>query len=298
MPDEAYAHTNSLRLHYVEWPQAGAPTAIFLHATGFLGRLWQPIAQELARDWRVLALDQRGHGDSDKPGLSSAEGPPGAYAWPNFVHDLIAFLDGLNLASVLAVGHSLGGAAITYAASLRPDLIGRAVLIEPIVFSPEVRAGGGDDYHARLIESSRRRRILWPSREELYRSYRDRSPFDTWQDDVLRLYVEYGTFPQKDGQVELKCPGEIEAQVFEGQPTLDVFAVLPQVRCPTLILYGQRTEDHLADAAQAAAARIPDARLVSIPEASHFLPMERPDAVVQEVRKFLRETDSGPSPCP
>jgi len=140
--------------------------------------------------------------------------------------------------------------------------------------------------------------MRWPSREEMYRSYRDRPPFNTWRDDVLHLYVEYGTSLTVDGQAELKCPGEIEAQVFEGRPIPDTFAVLPQVRCPTLILYGQRTGGHLAAAARETAARIPGARLVALPEASHSLPMERPQAVVQEIRKFLGETNSGPSPRP
>lgn len=285
-PDDRYIRANGLNLHYLEWPKPAAPAAVLLHATGFLARLWQPIAQELAADYHVLALDQRGHGDSDKP--------PGSYPWLHFVDDLIAFLDALDLRSVLAIGHSMGGATIAHTAAIRPDLIGRAVLIEPVIFSPQVRATG-DDGSRRLAEGARKRRTLWPSREAMYRSYRERPPFDTWQDEAVRLYVEYGTTLQGDGQAQLKCPGEIEAQVFEGQPIPDTFAVLPQVRCPTLVLYGQHSEDHLAAAAREAAARIPGARLVAISEASHFLPMERPEAVVQEIRNFLREAGSGPA---
>jgi len=284
VPDDRYTQANGLKLHYLEWGRPDAAATVLLHATGFLARLWQPIAQELARDWRVLALDQRGHGDSDKPA--------GPYPWLHFVEDLIAFLESLNLHSVLAIGHSMGGATVAHTAALRPDLIGRAVLIEPIIFSPEAKAAGGDDERHRLAEGARRRRARWPSRDEMHRSYRERDPFSTWQDEILWLYAEHGTHQRQDGGVELKCPSEIEALVYEGQPTPDTFAVLPNVRCPTLIICGERTKSHLATAARQVAAHIPNGRLVGVPEASHFLPMERPHIVVQEIQRFLQETAS------
>ena len=273
------AEGRSLRLHYLRWGNSDKPPCVLLHATGFLARLWQPIAQELSHDFAVLAYDARGHGDSDKP--------PNGYGWDLLALDLIAFLEALGLRDVLAVGHSSGGAAIAYAATLRPHLIGRAVLIEPIIFPRQPEAAHRDP----LAAAARKRRLLWPSRQKLLHSYRSRPPFKSWRQDVLRLYVEHGTTLRQDGQAELKCSGEIEAQVYEGGYSVDISSALPQVRCPTLVLHGQHSDPMLVAAAQTVASRIPNASLAAIADATHFAPMERPEAVVAAIRAFLRKRE-------
>jgi pimeloyl-ACP methyl ester carboxylesterase len=295
-PQDGFVQANGLRLHYLNWDSQGPP-AVLLHASSFLARLWQPIAQELSHDFRVLACDARGHGDSEKPGLEGpalpagpgnpAEGPANAYGWDHFGQDLIAFLEVLGLRSVLAVGHSGGAAAIAHAAVQRPDLFDRIVLIEPIIAA---LIDGEEDQRNELVTAARRRRPVWPSRDELFHAYRARPPFDGWRQDILRLYADYGTSDRPDGQVELKCPREVEAQVYEGRTAIDVFAALPQVRCPALILHGQYTDAWLARAAQATAARIPNARLVVVAETTHMVPMERPEAIVAAMRDFLGES--------
>jgi pimeloyl-ACP methyl ester carboxylesterase len=118
-------------------------------------------------------------------------------------------------------------------------------------------------------------------------AYRGRPTFEHWREDVLRLYAEEGTFRREDGQIELKCPGEIEAQVFENSASLNIWDVLPRVDCPTLVMKGERTEGFLSMVATGAAARMPNARLVTVPNAGHLAPMERPEAVAAEILAFL-----------
>jgi lipase len=299
-PSEGFVETNSLsaegrslRLHYLEWGDAGPP-AVLLHATGFLARLWEPVAEGLSGRFHVYAYDARGHGDSDKPALSPVEGPAlspvegpdSAYTWDHFAADFRGFLDALELRRVLAIGHSMGGATAAHLAATEPEYVSATVLIEPII-APRVANDRGERRRHELISGAARRRMVWPSREALVRSYRKRPTFANWRDDVLHLYAEHGTFLRDDGRFELKCPGRIEARTFQNSLSLDTWGVLPGIRCPTLVLHGQHTEWYLALAARAVAEHIPGARLAVIAGAGHLVPMERPGTVLAEIMAFL-----------
>ena len=123
-PKDGFVEANGIRLHYLEWG-AGAPPVVLLHATGFLARLWEPIAVQMSTRFHVYALDARGHGDSDKPVLSGAEGPApaGGYGWEGLAADLMGFLDAVGLVGVPIVGHSSGAAGAIRLAARRaaPD---------------------------------------------------------------------------------------------------------------------------------------------------------------------------------
>jgi pimeloyl-ACP methyl ester carboxylesterase len=267
-------------LHYLVWRDAGAaaaPPLLMLHATGFLARLWQPVAVRLAPHFTVWAYDARGHGDSDKP--------PGDYHWARFVEDLAAFIGNFGLGPLPLVGHSAGGATAVYLAAQRPELVSRLVLIEPIImpgnFQPD------ESRRNEMAEGARRRRMVWPSRTALVDAYRTRPTFARWTDECLRLYAEHGAFVREDGMVQLKCPGEIEGAIFAQSGSLPIWDVLPEVRCPTLILKGEHTDEFLRTAAESAASRIPGAELGTIAGAGHLAPMEQPEAVAEAILGFV-----------
>ena len=91
-------------IHYLDWGGDGPPL-ILIHATGFLAALWRPIAEQLAGRFRVVAPDQRGHGDSDKP--------PDGYRFEAFATDLQRLIEALELEGPLAAGHSSGGLSLS-----------------------------------------------------------------------------------------------------------------------------------------------------------------------------------------
>lgn len=278
-PKDGFVEANGIRLHYVEWGGEGPP-AVLLHATGFLARLWEPIATELSARFHVYACDARGHGDSDKPA------PTGGYGWEGLAADLRGFLDALGLAGVPIIGHSSGAAGAARLAATRPEYVSAAVLIEPTVFPP-MPVEGSDERKEQLASGAAKRRTVWDSRTELVRAYRQRRTFAGWRDDVLQLYAEHGTFKREDGRVELKCPGEIEAELYRNSLSPDTWDLLPRVRCPTLVIRGENTEPLLARVAEGVARRIPGARLATIAGGSHFVPMEQPEAIAAEALAFL-----------
>ena len=294
-PKDGFVEANGIRLHYVEWGGEGPP-AVLLHATGFLARLWEPIATELSTRFHVYACDARGHGDSDKPvlspkatrlGESKVGGPAEGYSWEGLAADLMGFLDALGLLGVPIVGHSSGAAGAVRLAAQRPEYVAAAVLIEPTVFPP-MPVTGSDERKEQLASAAAKRRMVWDSREELMGAYRERRTFAGWREDVLRLYAEHGTFRREDGRIELKCPGEIEAELYRNSLSPDTWDLLPRVRCPTLVIRGENTEPLLARVAEGVARRIPGARLATIAGGSHFVPMEQPEAIAAEALAFLQ----------
>lgn len=278
-PESAFIETNGIRLHYLTWGEADAPPILLLHATGFLARTWQPIAQALATQCRIVAPDARGHGDSDKP----ASG----YHWQNIVDDLTGFLDRLGLRSTPVVGHSMGGGVAAFIAAGQPTYFSRLILIEPIIFPPDYFGERGDANP--MSDAARKRRMVWDSVEQIIESYGARPPFQRWRPEALRIYAEHGTFRREDGRVELKCPGGIEAQLFDHSSSLNTWDLLDRVAQPALVIRGALTESPVGALAQQVAERLPNARLLTIEDAGHMSPMERPDVIAREVLSFLAE---------
>ncbi len=292
---EGWVVVNGLRLHYLEWPGPG-PAVTLGHATGFLAWLWEPVARYLARRFHVYAYDARGHGDSDKP--------PQGYSWSALAADYAGLVEALGLGTVLPVAHSVSCAAALAFAARHPDRVQKLVFIEPSIFPlPTTRyegIGGVDAERYTLMAAhslervmevataARRRRSRWPSRDAMFASYSSRAPFNKWDAGVLRLYVDKGTYQVGDGEVELKCPPEIEAQVFEGYLEFEVWSLVPYVKAEALVLMGSETELIYSFAASELARRLGRAQLQVVKGASHFLPMEYPELVAQIVLDFLQ----------
>jgi pimeloyl-ACP methyl ester carboxylesterase len=286
-PDEGFAEANGIRLHYLLWRtategHASFPPLILLHATGFLGRLWQPVAETLATRFDVFALDMRGHGDSDKP-------PPDGdnYHWRNLVADLRGFCDALALRNVPIVGHSSGGAAAAYLAAMHPEYLSRVALFEPIIFPADFAPP--EDRRNDLADGARKRRMVWANADEMVEAYRSRPAFERWREDVLRLYAEHGTFRREDGQIELKCPGEVEAAFFDHSRSLDTWDRLPDIRCPGLLMWGELTPEPFPSLMAQIAERVPNISTKTIAQAGHLAPMERSDAVADAILSFTEE---------
>lgn len=265
----------AVSLHVTEWGGANSTDTIVLsHPTGFLGAVWKPLIARLRAlgvGSRILTCDQRGHGLSSKPDDD--------YAWERFVEDTIGLFHALDLRGVLAVGHSAGATTMAGVAAAEPGLVSRLVMIDPVLFHPKWAAAMEEAGENPMAARTRTRRMVWPSREALVASYRDREPYRTWTDEALRAYVDEGTFERPDGEVELLCPARIEAQVYSAAAAFDAFAVLQRVRAPLLLLRGEHSTTLDEGRTRLALEAAPHARLVTVAGTGHFLPMERPDEV-------------------
>ncbi|MCE2391774.1 MAG: alpha/beta hydrolase [Proteobacteria bacterium] len=216
-----------------DWGGPG-PVMLCAHANGFCGRLWEPLARELRGEFRVLAFDARGHGDSSSPP------EPDAYAWEELARDLTALVGALERERGIGpidcgVGNSFGGSLILSAAARLPGRFGCLVLVDPVVLhaSREAERSGRS---AEMVKRARQRRSLWRSREEVRHAYAARELFADWRPEALDLYVEHGLRERADGQFELKCRGDVEAEIFARGGAFDLFAEARLLRTPATLL--------------------------------------------------------------
>ncbi len=276
-PASSFVNVNGIRMHTLDWGGDGAPIVI-LHATGFLGRIYQPLAQALRAIGHVYSYDQRGHGDSSAP-------PDGDYSWAATMRDLEGFITAMGWSGVRAVGHSAGATAIGSLACECPDLISRAVLVEPVIFESATAPELG--WRSPFIERTLKRRRIFDSVEAMYLSFHNKPPYSTWQEDILRDYCQFGTRPTSDGKRELKCAPEVEAKFYETSRDFDGLALILRCTAPLLIMFGVRGDSLGAALSGKVAKQLKNGRVIDVAGAGHFMPMEMPSYVADQASAFL-----------
>src|SRR5262245_55938374 len=230
-----------LELALVDWGGAG-PLALLAHANGFCADVLGVIAERLRAHYRVIGWDARGHGDSEKPA------PPEPYGWSEFALDASAVVAGVlreegETRVALAVGHSFGGTCLLNAAAREPARFGRLALLDPGIVPPPADFPNADpmargpNYAA---EIARKRTHVFASRDALRARWREKGTFADWDPRAMELYLTHGFFDRPDGQIELKCPGAVEAAVYESGARFDAWRDSKETYVPTLLLHAGR----------------------------------------------------------
>jgi pimeloyl-ACP methyl ester carboxylesterase len=270
-----------VRIHHLG---GTGPPLLCVHATGFHGRVWEPFVPQLRERFTAVSLDQRGHGDSDKP--------ESGYDWHKFGDDVLAVVDELSLERPVAIGHSAGAAALIFAETTRPGTFERLVLMDPVTPQPDIGAFMASDDNP-MSAQARRRRAVWDSTDQMIeRLKKDGSPLAGWREEFLRAYVTYGTQAREDGQVELKCPPEVEAQIYTMGGRHDGWQRMEQVSCPTLLLVGEASVMWDSERTRIAGERLVNGRAQTVP-GGHFFPMEQPETAIEATLAFLLGAEVG-----
>ncbi len=254
---------------------------IFLHANGFNALTYRAILEPLADRAHILAVDMRGHG------LSTLETrTEDRRSWLDLRDDLLAFLEVMDIADVVLAGHSMGGAVSIFAAADAPRRVRRLTLLDPVMV-PRRDPSGVPDIPSPLVAGALKRRAVFPSRQAALETYRGRSAFKTWLDEMLVDYVTDGFLDLPTGEVALACRPEWEASSFAAQDQ-DVWGAVPRTLCPIAILRAEiESTCRLEGVTQALPA---DGRISieTIAGAGHFLPMERPDLCLAALAAALK----------
>ena len=279
-PSHRYVAANGLNHHYLDWGNPAAPALLLLHGTGHCAQVWNYTARDLSSRFHVMAFDQRGHGDSDKP----AEG----LTFQALARDLLEIIRELDLGIVDVVGHSSGGLATLIADSWEPGVIRRAVLAEVVIKRTE-GTSGPDLFE--VAARTRGKRTAWDSRDTLFDSYRRRNAYLPWHENVFTDFINGIVRDRADGKVELKCPPEVEARFYEDRASLNMLSYLGGCSARYLLLLGSYSGPQAQNTESAGVRQflesVPSALVKPLGVGTHFLPMEYPDLVLREINAFL-----------
>jgi pimeloyl-ACP methyl ester carboxylesterase len=283
-------------LQVAEWSGNGDPV-LLLHATGFHSRCWDSIARQLD-GLHIYAVDVRFHGGSDGHGKVD---------WLLMASDIEQLLDTLDLKQVVGVGHSMGGFIAACVGAKQQARFKQLVLIDPVILSRERYETYKDSWDSLDPADNpvSRRKNRWRDAAEMYDRFKNRAPFDTWQDQVLRDYCDFAlrTVPDESA-LQLACDPLHEAAIYlnhDGNET--IYDLLPKLTMPVTVLRARAdvknplnmnaspTWPGLVDA-------LPNAREIYLPEMSHFIPMEAPDLVAKIIQQAVDENWSiDEKPC-
>jgi esterase len=274
LPDHHHAVLGGLRLHYLDWGTPGRPPALFLHGGNQTARTWDLCCLALRRELHCIALDQRGHGESEWAYDFS-------YAPEFHVRDFAALLDHLGIERALVVGMSMGCLNGLAFAIAHPDRVAGFVAVDA---GPWVQMAGG----RRIVEFVREADgagdlEAWVAAARRFNPRRDAQ--------LLRRSLLHNLRALPDGTLTWKTdrrrPLDLEAMASRIEA---LRARVGEVRCPVLVVRGAESDVfHDADAERFAAA-LPDARWVRVEGAGHTVQGDQPAALVREVRAFLAGT--------
>jgi lipase len=258
------------------WPGADPPL-LFAHATGFHGRAWDVVARQLPGRRRI-AVEVRGHGRSSKPE------PP--YLWRDFGRDIVAVAEALDVRGALGVGHSMGGHSTVCAAALRPETYSALLLIDPTIMPRELYGTAPPD--ASFIE---KRRNVFPSAEAMVERFQNRLPFSRWHPQALRDYCEFGILERGDEFV-LACPPEIEASIYHESRVEEsnIYPEIERIEQPVTVIRAGKTREagvfdlSTSPTAPDLAAHFPHGRDMVFADCTHYIPMEAPERVAEQIR--------------
>jgi len=249
---------------------------LIAHATGLCGAMYQLLADDLIDDFRVVALDFRGHGDST--GATALD-----LRWDRMAEDVVAASERIGPGPIHGFGHSMGGAALLLAERNVPGLFSSLFLFEPIIFPDDFSTDGQNV----MGDVARRRRVEFESRAEVLYRYAGRPPFDQVHAGFLAGYVDNGFADQANGRVRLKCLPEVEAQVFENGRDVKL-SIVEHLTTPVVVAVGHdEPGSNPARMGPPLAEALVRGKLIRYEHIGHFGPLQDPWTVARDIRRHI-----------
>jgi pimeloyl-ACP methyl ester carboxylesterase len=262
-----------LGLHLLEWGRAAPSGVLLLHGGAAHAHWFDAVVPALPGERHLVALDQRGHGQSDWA-------CPPAYATRDFVGDVTGILDALGWTTAVLVGHSMGGHNAIACAAWHPERVRGLVVVDSRPAIPAERL-------ARMRERGERVPRRHPGLEAAVAAFRLLPP-DTIADPALLAHLARESVAWRDGAVSLR----FDPACYAAREPVDGWPLLRRIAAPALVVRGERSPILPREMADRLRAEIPGARLVEVPDAYHHLVLDRPEAFARALRDFLEALDA------
>ncbi len=272
------SHDNAL--HVLEWSSEGVPM-VLLHGHGNEAHLWDDFVPAVADHYRVVAVDQRGHGDSDW----DAEG---RYHPEDMADDLERILEHFEIDRFVLIGFSMGGRVSMVFAGRHPERLAGLVLVD---IAPELDARGTSRIGQ---EMSEQRAPVFASIEEYARMLSLNYP--AGQPAALQRMAKYALKQRDDALFELKMDPKLrgdrpddetakQAEEAFKQQQWDALAKLP---CPTLVVRGAASDILAPDTADKMVDEVlQNGHLEVVPQAAHSVATDNPEGFERAVCGFV-----------
>jgi pimeloyl-ACP methyl ester carboxylesterase len=280
---DEFIEINGLNFHYRDWGGTGQPV-VLLHGLASTSHIWDLVAPLLSQHFRVVALDQRGHGETDKP--------DSGYDFATVTQDLHGFIDNLGFDKPIVTGHSWGGdVALEYAVS-NSEVPGGLGFVDGGMIEISSRPG-------MTLEQARVDMAppLWAGvtldqfRERLRNRWLGNDAGSRIEDIVLANFEV-----QEDGTIQSRLSRDNHLRIIEALWEHKPSRIYQNVRCPVLVMPArQKDSEAMADrrfrreeSVARAGELIPRNKVVWFEDSIHDVPIQRPELVANTITEHIR----------
>lgn len=281
---ERQVAVGDLKLHYQEWGDPARPTILMVHGFGVSGHMFDEFADRAQSRFHLIALDQRGHGDSDWAS-------DGDYSRDAFVNDIEGFRQALGLESFTLVGHSMGGLNSVAYAVKHPERVKALVLVD---VGPESAKEGVDN----IVRFTRGPDELdFDEFVEMAHRFNPRRSLEN-----IRERMRHRLKPTENGKWTWKFDSRFRndrdsLRVGSEMSNDETWALFRNVTVPTLLVRGAESDVLPQEVAERAANEMQRAELVVVPGAGHSVPGDNPDDFSAVTIRFIDELDQQGAPA-
>lgn len=250
-----------VRMHYAYKGDPSGTPVIMLHGYTDSWYSFSPVLPLLDNKYRVYILDQRGHGDSDRP--------MGGYAMEQFAADVLAFMDAMNLKQATIVGHSMGSFVAQHVAVLAPERVSKLVLV----------ASATTIRNNTVLELQREIGGLNADQvpETFAREFQASTAFQPLPQEFLQGVVKES----------LKTPARVWREVMAEMVAPETPVELKKIKTPTLILWGDKENVFPRSEQESLVSALKNSKLKVYADTGHALHWERPEWFARDLQEFI-----------
>ena len=253
-------------LNCSEWGDRSNPSMLLLHGLQDCGRSWEVFAQSMSTEYWVVALDSRGHGDSDHT--------PGHYTFRDYVSDVEATISKLGIGNPVLIGHSAGGRYAFSYASQNHNQVKALVVVD--IDPDEV-----NEVSASMFERYKNESDEWDTFEDLVDRIWSRQPQSS--EEMVRFQAEVMTVSKADGGRVWKRDRNL---IYEYKRH-DLWETWREVDCPTVIIRGRQSTLLTHETAVKMREELGNCRLAELEGGGHWFHQESPGSFESAVKWFL-----------
>jgi esterase len=274
VPKDGYLSANGIRLHYLDWGNVRYEPILLLHGFMAHAHAWDEFASCFRNRYHIIALDQRGHGESQWS-------KDGCYSIDAHFSDIAHIVRALDLRDLILMGHSMGGRNALFYTACCPQNVKRLILVD-------ARPASGPRNSRALKHHLIHLPLQAVSMGDVAQAIRKLYPYMSMR--TCRHLAYYGYKQTRRGQFVPKFDVRMSLESNRlGCVTEDLRPFLKNVSCPTLIVRGAKSLFLSRADARKICEIIPRATSQEIPVATHMPVQENPGAFQKVISEFLNE---------